>query len=428
MAIETLTDWNIRIGMCSCCEMPSCPVPDVESQSLTRSNTYFGFAPVEEPGGEDDEKIPKLFATKDFPSWSEETGTIWTYDSGPGTPPYTAELSQTVLVDWSTETGVLVDNTTASHTGNGTDGVSCYPLSGDGYFHPVYPTFGTPVVTSDCAEDHYTETETSTAMSGSGPFPLTGCPGPFTYSTAEAWNLTHRDHSGVKLTSPKTEASWLAEIRATIPAWPATPEAAAAATAVLASDWPVLGDARPWPPCEDKDPPSFTVHGSARKVRFRFIIPNTFTGSYFKITWDIMSEPEGWDRTINDPEATPPDPLPEGVTLEEWWADHQVPDPDAPDRVFIQENQTWQWTGPGTPSNPATWLSPWFEIPVPLTPGVFRRVNTRYECYRSPYGQKPEYLTPRETPDVAFEEITEDEFIAIDPPDESTGYDITDIL
>lgn len=389
MGIETLDDWNERLAMCGCCEMPTCPVPDRECQSLARSDTYFGFAPVAEPGGDPVEKIPKLFATKDFPSWSEETGTIWTYDSGPGTPPYTAELSQTVTVDWSTETGVLVDNTTASHTGNGTDGVSCYPLSGDGYFHPVSPTFGSPVVTTDCAEDHYTETETSTATNGSGPFPLTGCPGPFSYSSSEAWDLTHRDHSGIKLTSPKTEASFLAEITADLPAWPTTPEGANCA-ATAQCDWPLIGDAAPWPPCAAKDPPSFNVLGTVRKVRFRWAIPTSWTGSYFLVTWDIIDEPEGWDRTINDPAAEIPDPLPEGVTEEEWWADHQVPDPAAPDRTFLLEDQTWEWAGPGNPSDASTWRSPWFEIPPPELPGERRVVNVRFICYRSPYGEKPQ--------------------------------------
>jgi hypothetical protein len=99
--------------------------------------------------------------------------------------------------------------------------------------------------------------------------------------------------------------------------------------------------------------------------RFRWIIPDDFPGTYFKITWDVIEEPEGWD------DETP-----------------------TVFRSFVDEDLTWEWEGPGDPEDPDSWISPWFEIdpPAPLDfLEVNRRiVNIRYECYRSQFGQKPQ--------------------------------------
>lgn len=126
-------------------------------------------------------------------------------------------------------------------------------------------------------------------------------------------------------------------------------------------------------------------------VRYCWVIPDTFAGSYFKITWDVLEEPDGWNATINDPGETLPDPLPEGYdTAEAWWAEHQVPDPAAPDRSFVSEDNTWEWTGPGDPEDEDSWKSGWYSIDPPSVPGTRRVVNIRFECYRSDYGSKPE--------------------------------------
>ena len=105
--------------------------------------------------------------------------------------------------------------------------------------------------------------------------------------------------------------------------------------------------------------------------RFRFAIPQTFTGVYFKITWDIVFYPEGSDPT----------------------------NPNDPDASFAQQDATWEWTGPGVVGNDSSWQSPWFEIPVPEYPGENHVRNIRFECYRSKYGQLPQTMgIPYESP------------------------------
>ena len=99
--------------------------------------------------------------------------------------------------------------------------------------------------------------------------------------------------------------------------------------------------------------------------RFRFRIPSTwgnpyapepFPGSYFKITFDLLNEPDEGDASL----------VSEGITI--------------------------VWTGPGDHDSPDgdSWLSDWQEIPMPTEPGETRVVNIRYECYRSKFGTKPQ--------------------------------------
>ena len=112
---------------------------------------------------------------------------------------------------------------------------------------------------------------------------------------------------------------------------------------------------------------------SITKARFRWVIPDTrpdqntglpvtFPGSYFKVTWDILEEPDGWD------DETP-----------------------TVFRSFHLTDQTWEWTGPGDPEDADTWKSGWYVIDPPEVPGTRRVVNIRFECYRSPrFGNKPQ--------------------------------------
>lgn len=97
--------------------------------------------------------------------------------------------------------------------------------------------------------------------------------------------------------------------------------------------------------------------GQARKSRFRWKIPDSHLGTYFKITWDILNEPTGWNTT-------------------------------SPTRSFFAEDETYEWTGAaggGTDRH-----SSWYEIPVPDFIGQRRVVNVRYECYQSKFGTKPQ--------------------------------------
>lgn len=107
---------------------------------------------------------------------------------------------------------------------------------------------------------------------------------------------------------------------------------------------------------------SVTPLANVVKTRFRWVIPDTWEGSYFKITWDIIDEPDGWDA-----------------------------DPPTATRTFLLADQTWEWTGPGDPEDPDSWKSGWYTINPPAVPGTRRVVNVRFECYgTTPYGNKPQ--------------------------------------
>jgi hypothetical protein len=88
-------------------------------------------------------------------------------------------------------------------------------------------------------------------------------------------------------------------------------------------------------------------------------LPVTFTGTYFKIGWNVVEEPDGWNDTIDDPDYVPPEEEPE----DGFPPVPQIPKPGRPSRSFIpfpdaeegeDENEwLWEWTGPGDPEGPA---------------------------------------------------------------------------
>lgn len=152
------------------------------------------------------------------------------------------------------------------------------------------------------------------------------------------------------------------------------------------------------------------------EARPRFKISYGHPGSYFKITYDILDEPIGWDDTIDDPGYVPPDPLPVPAP-----PIPQIPRPGRPLRTFLSEDNVVEWTGPGTPvpalldptpdegdpptpeeiaanavaiaAAEATWLTPKFTIETPTVPGERRVVNIRYSCYHgAKYGMKPQVM------------------------------------
>lgn len=91
--------------------------------------------------------------------------------------------------------------------------------------------------------------------------------------------------------------------------------------------------------------------------RYRWRIPSSHLGSYFKLTWDVVF----------------------------------IPDAGAPAAVLTDE--TWEWTGPGTGAyDDPSWRSSWYALDPPSTPGKRKVVNVRFECYRGPYGSKPQTI------------------------------------
>jgi hypothetical protein len=113
-----------------------------------------------------------------------------------------------------------------------------------------------------------------------------------------------------------------------------------------------------------------TILESLKKARYQWRISNSHLGIYFKITWDIATEPD------------------EGAAT-------------------LEEGLVWEWTGPGTGgSSDPSWLSSQYTLLYPDAPGVRKVVNVRYVGYRSTrMGIKPQligdgYILPPNKPSV----------------------------
>ena len=247
MKIETLDDWNLILGGCGCCLMPSCPTPTQECESIN-ATAYINYA--EKNAG------PPLVHYK------------ITRDDYSGGGFYQLEYDP------------------------------IYRLSMGGSF--VEP--GTIIVT--------------TAN------PLTG--------------------------SITTTNSVVVD--------PATAQSAAEARMLTELDWATMTTFSQCTSSRDDKEVTFSsdTMTSLRWSRFRWVIPDDFEGNYFKITWDVIEEPDGWDDS-----------------------------PPTASRSFVLTDQTWEWTGPGDPDDEDSWKSGWYQLDPPSVDGIRRVVNIRFECYKS---------------------------------------------
>jgi hypothetical protein len=362
MTIDTLSDWNTRLGYCGCCAMPSCPVPTQECESITVTacGTYLPAHPDVPP-----EDACKLWKTKTSSQNVLQSGSITDGST------YEADIDNN-----ETRTGVYESRK------NPTTGVCEIALVGSSFTDiqsyverpfgggdPVVDFDYTQVTSGNGVNCPGTETFTDNLDSDNNfSNPVDFCPNTdvtvdnsFTYASFGVFTKTELDET----TDPDTSTTY-----------------SAVYTELTVEDVKTELDEKEFPDDADGTSCEAAMEGNplcegsvtgATKVRYRWAIPNDFEGSYFKITWDILTEPEGWDNTIPDPEN------PEGP---------EIPDPAAPNRSY-QEDLTWEWAGPGT-ADPDSWKSTWFQMDAPSEVGVRRVVNIRYECYRSPYGSKPE--------------------------------------
>lgn len=410
MKIETLTDWNEVLEACGCCPMPVCPVPVLSCQSRTGDVSLSLYPPFVEPEGEDDVEFSTLYLNKTNKEEGWYEGEAWLYQGwyeNPGEANSWGELLQHETFTGSfdspgawqiTETGNYTVDDDGSHSDvfpegdsfSGNDGIGLfrliftvndvYPFSGSGTeIQPLTVTVNTTTLS-------YKDPVLRYQKSG-GPLVLQGAGGSDDLYN-DAWDVTEHYERRQTLTEPKTKTGLIQEAADDMPDWPegsAKPQGTQC-FAETNVDWVTLGEVRPYP--EDEDMyfsfGSYNASASATGIRYRWQVPKTFTGKYFKITWDILEEPDGWDATIDDPDYEPPVPNdpPEPVP--------QIPDPEAPKRTFVSQDNVWEWTGPGDPDEDSTWLSDWYAIDHPAVAGRRRIVNIRYECYRSPYGNKPE--------------------------------------
>lgn len=380
--IETLDQWNQVLTACSsCCEMPGCPVPSVEYQSRTGTETKSGAPPYIRPGGNDGEPLPLLYATQedrgdfkvigqvgDYYGWNNEGGGV-----------YYEELIDISIDEYQAWDGPFEDNTISKRDWNEAhlDG-SNYVIDDSGTSgSPAYDGYFSDYEVSDVwSYSHtatlYTEKQEVTSYTGSSMPSLQGG-GAGTEGLEIVYvDIVQTDTGKFTLDDPFAPEDLrddaVADAEGT--AWPGTGTNSFAS--YVLTDWPTVDEPAYDSITDDaagadnaglwSGDEKYTPDADVIDVRFRFQIPDSWEGGYFKIIYDLVEEPDGWDSS----------------------------DPDAPTRTFIEDLEVI-WTGPGSggPTDPS-WYTDWVALRPPSRPGRRRVVNIRYECYVSPFGNKPE--------------------------------------
>jgi len=284
--IETLTDWNTRLGYCSCCPMPECPQP------LLSCEAKYG----------------------------------------------------------SIDRNDLLDEIT-------------YDVSGDYYdgdpheYRSFRPAYTGGVSLDEITTIYLKNTWIYEELLNQDPHDLiVDCAGivkTYTQYFGHGVGLSVRQTLTLSEPITKEELEDKALAKMDAEEWTTL-----SCSAVKVSNWPVYPP--DWEACEpyERGITTFGANAGFRKIRFRFRIPHTHTGSKYYISYDIAEFPEEGDPS------------------------------------FFSEDNVIEWTGPGTgASSDPSWLTDWFEIDPPEVPGERRIVNIRYTCYAgTKFGSKPQVM------------------------------------
>jgi hypothetical protein len=302
--IQTLDDWNDRLDACGCCNMPVCPPPYLVCEQKDKLLYACGVSAPSDIGGIDTECpiIIQFFQSR----------------------------VSTVTVSQSGVTDIITTTDTMSRDGDGvcvySSSVSYNPDPPNGIFLAGIQTGSTTTWTGGIY--HHTET-----WSGGG--------------TVD--ELTD-------FTDPETEATLEAAVLAMIDAIPWS----SSGSCFASRSYSHAGEA-----CPDEDPSDLPLSLKLVKLRYRFRIPTTHTGTYFKIEWDEVFYPKGWDEDG----GTPPSILAE---------------------------KSVEWTGPGTGAeDDPSWLTAWNIVNPPAEDGDIEIRNIAFICYHgTKFGSKPQYGGP----------------------------------
>ena len=96
----------------------------------------------------------------------------------------------------------------------------------------------------------------------------------------------------------------------------------------------------------------------AQFVRYRWQVPVSHLGTYYKVTWDVLYQPVGWD-------------------------DMSIPVDDRPVQ-FSLKDLTVEWEGPGTgiQTDESWWAGDWQILNPPEPEGASKIINVRFEHLR----------------------------------------------
>lgn len=422
MIITTIQEANLIA--CGCCSLPTCEDPQQECQSLFATadastteepsnpeaitGQWGGFI---QPAGDDLDDIPAIYRNyanreNDYNGrWGDHELKSEELDGGPtaecpaGVTIANGLLSKNVitttngkinLADFTSITSEWTKCGTAEFVFQGTTTTT-------DQLDPFEPTWTSSTPPADLCTvaavkdyDSYSVADYSAEPSDPSPIP---------YDQAYVYTQWAEDASwGVgffgELADDITKAELITKTIDEIPdEWP-DPATGGECKASLAVTWPLIGEVD-WPTCGNP-PVEVSAEAQAIKSRYRFAPPEIWfeawdawkaggeigpeppVRSTWEMEWDEIFFPDGHDRTINDPDVEPPDPLPEG------WEHPQIPDPDAPNPSLIA-SRSWIWGG-----DPNSRWSSWYVLDVPTTEGETRVVNITVICWKSArLGGKP---------------------------------------
>lgn len=348
MKIETLDDWNLVLTGCDCCPMPPCPLPTRECESI--SKTLCGFELPDHPGNSAADACLR-FATRQSSKYTS-------HHFGDGLDPestVTGSTDSKYIETKVIEGGVCVSHWEIIET------VAKVEIS-------YARQFGEVIYTKRITDNYvWLESDTSPAyvegtVSEQDYDFTNGDPDGDVTIVSGNDVIAIRGHNASSLSPDATwnSGNWLY--------WKSFPGDDENSDHTVSFKDPLIGPAAlegyEFPADNTGEQCSSELGcGTATKSRFRWVIPDTWAGSYFKITWDEVFFPVGYD------------PL----------------DPESPQPYGSKINETWEWPGPGVPGDEDTWKSGWYVIDPPNSPGQIRIVNIRYECYRSTkFGTKPQ--------------------------------------
>lgn len=291
--IQTLEDWNTRLSRCGCCQMPECPDPIIACESKSITLTPCGNSPPSDYNG-----IPTdcLVYFQYFRSYVGVTTVTFTSPSGTDHQEITRSYSRDA-------------------------GGSCQ-LAETSVHDPAFAGFLYLFVSS-----------TTTWTGGS-------------YDHQENWT-NGSVHTTEVWSDPETRATLTASARAVLDAMDFEPFGSCSAAYQYAN---LLEG------CPDADPDSLPSSVSLTAIRYRFQIPATHTGSYFRIEWDEVF----------------------------------YPSTGAPS---ILAERSVEWTGPGSgDADDPSWFTPWIEVAAPEDPGTIEIRNIAFTCYHGDkFGAKPQF-------------------------------------
>jgi hypothetical protein len=374
--IETLEDWNTRLGYCGCCGMPDCPTPEIEienKEAFFAIDCYF-FINAFLDGFDCNMQYARWKNLDRSCNYSNSFST----DYSDRTTSFSTSRSSNE--NWTkemvtTEGGRICRQHITSNSSETSTTTTTYddPPDEGAILSQVYTASSTydsdtpPVV---CTSSTTTTYEGLPAVTTPG----TACPSSacnFSNPVGSGSTITYSETAGTQTWSATDTYSnrWTvgdlqSEVDIVMADATWTPGGTyLAGRSIVYTLCPVDPDADPvvYEPALDCPEAETETKG-----RYRFRIPSDHTGTTFSLEWDEVFFPDGY--------------------AEEGYSG------DAPTVTA----KSYTWSGPGNAEDPddASWFSPWStEVTVPAgIVGVVEIRNFRFTCRgNGPYGNKPQY-------------------------------------